>query len=79
MAKQKLYDLILMDIQMPIMNGMDATEEIRKLETIKSTKIIAYTAYEHFLHQDNFDWEIRKPSSVKLFSKIIFDVLNKKS
>ena len=40
------YDLILMDIQMPIMNGYDATLTIRKMKDTKkaSIPIIAMTA-----------------------------------
>jgi len=40
------YDLILMDIQMPVMNGRDATRAIRKeeREDINSIPIIAMTA-----------------------------------
>ncbi|MCW7457624.1 PAS domain S-box protein [Leptospira bandrabouensis] len=36
--------LILMDIQMPVMNGYDATKEIRKLPNGKNIPIIAVTA-----------------------------------
>ena len=42
--KYVLPDLILMDIQMPEMNGYDATVEIRKLPNTKHIPIIALTA-----------------------------------
>jgi PAS domain S-box-containing protein len=37
-------DIIFMDIQMPLINGYEATKEIRKLDQSKDTLIIALTA-----------------------------------
>jgi CheY-like chemotaxis protein len=47
-VKEKMYDLILMDVRMPVMNGLDATRAIRELETEsgneKRARIVAITA-----------------------------------
>jgi signal transduction histidine kinase len=39
------YQLVLMDIQMPVMDGISAVREIRKLEKFKNLPIIAMTAH----------------------------------
>jgi CheY-like chemotaxis protein len=43
-ARQEKPDLIFMDIMMPGMNGIEATREIRKDESLKNIPIIALTA-----------------------------------
>lgn len=42
MARENVYDVILMDIQLPDLNGLEATKSIREFN--KETPIIAQTA-----------------------------------
>ncbi len=44
-ARATAYDLILMDIEMPIMDGIQATKAIRKMPNGRHIPIIALTAH----------------------------------
>ena len=64
--KANSFDMILMDIEMPIMDGLEATSVIRGMDTGKDIPIIALTAHsmpekiEEF-RQAGMDNHITKP------------------
>jgi signal transduction histidine kinase/CheY-like chemotaxis protein len=72
------FDIILMDLQMPVMNGFDATIEIRKLADAKkaNTPIIALTASALFdiqekVYNSGMNDYVSKPfKPEELFEKI---------
>ena len=77
-AAEGSYELIFMDIQMPEMNGLDATRAIRKLEDpwASSIPIIAMTAdafSENVTEclEAGMDGHIAKPVDIKLVIKEI--------
>ncbi len=74
------YQLVLMDVQMPVMDGYEATTHIRKLENreLASIPVIAMTA--NAFEEDKqealrrgMDGHIAKPINIE----ILFDTLNK--
>lgn len=84
--KQEYFDIILMDVQMPEMDGFEATREIRKQEetTGERIPIIAMTAFAMKGDMENcinagMDRYISKPiKAVELF-KIIEEIINSSS
>ena len=44
-AQRELPDLIIMDMMMPGMNGLDATQRIREYQALRLTPIVAVSAY----------------------------------
>jgi len=51
-AQLQPYDIVLMDMQMPVMDGVTASREILKIERLKALKIIAMTANAGEADQD---------------------------
>jgi CheY-like chemotaxis protein len=72
--QHKEIDLILMDVQLPVMNGREAMKEIKKFR--KEVPIIAQTAFamsgdrERYLHE-GFDSYISKPINVQELINIV--------
>lgn len=54
-AQAEDFDLVLMDIAMPVMNGIDATKAIKKLENAASVPIIAVTAFRDKYYEEALD------------------------
>jgi signal transduction histidine kinase/HPt (histidine-containing phosphotransfer) domain-containing protein len=54
MIRQKAYDLVLMDIEMPVMNGYDCVRELRSIpnDRIGKIPVIAMTAHASKTEQD---------------------------
>jgi len=77
MVAKSEYDIVLMDIQMPVMDGYTATREIRKNDRFKSLPIIAMTASAMVQDRENaleagMDDHVAKPIDPDaLFSTLI--------
>jgi signal transduction histidine kinase len=80
-AQQKPYGLILMDMQMPIMDGLEATMKIRQLQSDIHTPIIAMTANAFLDDKDKclqagMDDFLPKPIETDLLFAKIYHWLN---
>jgi PAS domain S-box-containing protein len=80
------FDLVLMDIQMPVLNGEDALKEIRRIEILERrppTPVIALTAnamvhqVSHYLHL-GFDAHVEKPLRPEILLKTMRRLLKRR-
>lgn len=74
MMQSRTYDYVLMDIRMPIMDGLEATKHIREFNTY--TPIIAVTAYafesdKRNAMQSGFNDFLEKPIDKKKLLSIL--------
>ena len=76
------YDLVLMDLQMPVMDGYESTARIRKLKHIKQPAIFALTSFveaeeiERAL-QVGIDRVLKKPIRAQALISEVQQVLNR--
>ena len=81
--KTNIFDLVLMDIEMPDMDGLTATQKIRSLETpVNKIPIIAVTAHSSMKDREKclaagMDDYIAKPININFMKIIIDQWLNK--
>ena len=81
-----LYDLILMDIQMPNMNGYEATRRIRQFENVKKASIPILAMTANAFEEDKkmaidagMNGHISKPIDVSVLEKQIINIFKKVS
>ena len=79
------YDLVLMDIQMPVMDGYSATRAVRSLadRELAGIPIIAMTANAfaedvHAAENAGMDGHIAKPIDITVMKNTIADVLSRR-
>ena len=70
------YDIIFMDIEMPVMNGIEATKQIKQDFRYKEIPVIALTAHDidEFQSQFNeacFDGIVEKPFTIDSISQVL--------
>jgi signal transduction histidine kinase len=75
------YDLVLMDIQMPILDGIQATEKIRQLDQMKNIPIIGLSAgvrenEREICFQSGMNDFLGKPFEIEDLSKILLKYLS---
>ncbi|MBV1928736.1 MAG: transporter substrate-binding domain-containing protein [Gammaproteobacteria bacterium] len=63
LAKDQKFDLILMDIRMPVMDGYEAAREIKSFSNVPIIALTASVMADEFnrLKKENFDGYLRKP------------------
>jgi two-component system cell cycle response regulator DivK len=79
-AERERPDIILMDLSLPIMDGLAATEKIRATDELKATPIIAVTAHQETdfrvgAKAAGFDAYVTKPIDIDFLSDLIRGLL----
>jgi len=80
MAKKHMPDLILLDLQMPVMGGFAVIRDLRKTPELCKLKVIAVTSFamkgdrEKAL-EAGFDEYVTKPIDTRKFAEIVKNIL----
>ena len=72
-CQREQVDLILMDISLPDIDGVETTKKIREIENYRGIPIIPVTAYdvEHEAFKAGFTDYLQKPFQIDGFTELI--------
>lgn len=81
LLRDRIPDVILLDIQLPEMDGIEVLKKIREGEKTKGIKVIALTAYtmrgdKEKFEAAGFDGYLPKPIEPRTFANQILDIYN---
>ncbi len=80
MAREHMPDLILLDLQMPVMGGFAVIRELRKTPELSRLKVMAVTSFamkgdrEKAL-EAGFDEYVTKPIDTRKFVELVKDII----
>ena len=80
LAQEKKPDLILMDIQLPVLDGLEATRMLKEDTSTKEINVLALTSYamsgdEKKILEAGCDGYLTKPIDVKQFLGVVDEYL----
>jgi CheY-like chemotaxis protein len=80
LAQQEYPDIILMDLSLPKMDGLEATKQIRELDGMRAVPIVAVTAHQESDFREGakasgFDAYVTKPIDFDWLSELIVGLL----
>jgi len=81
LAQQEQPDIILMDLSLPVMDGIAATEKIRACDGLSKVPIVAVTAHQETdfragAKAAGFDAYVTKPIDIDFLGELIKGLLN---
>ncbi|WAC06449.1 MAG: response regulator [Thermodesulfobacteriota bacterium] len=81
-ARQNKPDIILLDIELPDMSGLEVIKVIKKDAEINSIPVVAFTGYNRNEEGENFlaagfAGFISKPFDIKKFTQMVAEFLKK--
>lgn len=76
LAREQKPDLIIMDIQLPEVSGLEVTQMLKKEEDLKKIPVIAVTAFamkgdEEKIRQGGCEDYVSKPIAITEFMKVV--------
>jgi len=80
MARQFMPDLILLDLQMPVMGGFAVIRELRNTPELSKLKVIAVTSFamkgdKEKALKAGFDEYVTKPIDTRKFAELVKDII----